>query len=83
MEDNKEIIKKVLATIEDHSVDQSENGMDAKFNQFFSEQVHKFEADFETEGEQKLEYTDVFNEYVQFYEEQMESLLRTHNLTTE
>ncbi len=62
--------------LDEQSIDPSENGFNVKFNKFFSGHIDKFDENLDVEGEQNLEYTDVHNEYVAYYEEEMANLFR-------
>ena len=71
-----ETIEKVMSKVEQFYMGEGEECGEAIFNKFAEKHASLFEGDFEGEdAEQKLEYTEVFNEYQQLFEGHIEKMI--------
>ena len=71
---NQEIIEEVMAKIEACYFENGDESGEAIFNQFASKHSHLFADDCDAVGtENKLEYTAVYNEFCQVFEQHIES----------
>ena len=71
------IIEKVMERVEAFYMGEGENNGEAIFNEFAKKHEGIFEGNFtDSDAEQKLEYTNVFNEYQQVFEGHIERMIQ-------
>mmetsp|Transcript_20092 Transcript_20092/g.24761 ORF Transcript_20092/g.24761 Transcript_20092/m.24761 type:complete len:91 (+) Transcript_20092:66-338(+) len=79
-----DLVDRVMDKIEEFYFGEGETGGEALFNKFAAEKHSVFEADCDAEGgENKIEYTTVFNEYQALLESHVEKLVSECGCTTE
>ena len=65
-------------------MDNGEHGAEATFNRFAAEHVHHFEDGFNDPGaEQKLEFTEIYNQYRVMLEQTLKNLVECHDVSEE
>ena len=72
-----ETVAKVMEKVEQFYMGEGDQNGEQIFNEFAVKHAHHFEGDFqEDDQEQKLEYTQVFNEYQQLFEGHIERMIQ-------
>ena len=75
-ETQQELVERVMNKIEEFYFGDSEQSGEALFNEFAKKHETLFEGDDDGDmKEQKLEYTQVYNEFVKLFEELIEKLI--------
>ena len=71
---NQDIISKVMENIESFYFDDGENSGEVIFNKWAAKHASKFDEDFDAEGgENKLEFTQIYKEFQELFENEIES----------
>lgn len=73
------IVEEVMATIEQFYFGDGPQSGEATFNAFAAKHHHLFADDCDILTEQRLEYTQVFNEFQLLFEDKIESKALTMN----
>ena len=76
---NTGIVEEVMASIEQFYFSDGPESGEAIFNTFAEKHQHLFEDDCDILTEQKLEYTQIFNEFQVLFESHIESKFSTHS----
>ena len=83
-QEREELITKVMEKIEHFYFEDGSDCGEVIFNKFAAKHEKTFEEDFEAkDGENKLEYTEAYNEFCKIFEQHIERIIQECNITVD